>query len=100
MSNMGKSVVKSISGREVICRELTVAQVRAMTLRSEEIDPLGDLLFENVRLCDLPLLTNLLKEDVESMLPSDLRVVISGCRESNPDFFTMLDRMSASRTVS
>lgn len=41
---------------------------------------------------DLPVFTNLTAEKIELMRPSELRQVISACKEANPDFFGMLAR--------
>lgn len=94
MSSMGKTVLKKIGGHEVVCRELTVAEVRGLMQQGVSGDLVEDLLFEEVRLGDLLRLTNLTKEQLDEMLPSDLRAVVDGCKEANPDFFAMLARLS------
>lgn len=97
MSDLGKTVVKKFGDREVICRELTVADARKLI----ELEPSGDLvldaLFEDVRLGDLEVLTSLTKADMENMLPSELAAVVEACKKANPDFFGLLARLSKVR---
>lgn len=100
MSNIGKSVIKKVGEREVICRELTVSQVRGLVLSSGAPDLISDFLFEEIRLRDLPTFTNLSAEDVDAMYPSDIDVVVQGCKEANPHFFGLLARDAKARASS
>lgn len=93
MSEIGKIVNKRIGDLEVVCRELTVGRLRALLAAQPEMDVVRDLLFEDVRLGDLPVLTNLTIDQIEDLPPSALRLVVAGCREANPDFFAMLARL-------
>ena len=93
MSDIGKVVNKRIGELEVVCRELSVGRLRALLAAAPEMDVVRDFLFEDVRLGDLPVLTNLSIEQVEELPPSALSLVIAGCREANPDFFGMLARL-------
>lgn len=92
MSNIGKSVIKKVGEREVICRELTVSQVRGLVMSTGDADLISDYLFEEIRLRDLPTFTNLTAEEVDAMYPSDLVAVVQGCHEANPHFFGLLAR--------
>lgn len=94
MSSMGKTVIKKIGAREVVCRELTVAAARLLLQGSAASDVLSDVLFEDVRLGDLLVFTNLTSDEVGEMLPSELIEVVAGCKEANPDFFAMLARLA------
>ncbi len=55
-------------------------------------DLIGDSIFEDIRLSDLPVFTSLTKDELEEMAPSQLRQVVDLCKEKNPDFFAMLAR--------
>ncbi|PTQ70352.1 hypothetical protein [Pseudomonas sp. GV071] len=94
MSDMGKSKVMMVGAREVICRELTVAAARNLLQSENSGDLVKDALFLDVRLDELVLFTNLTSADISDMYPSELALVVEGCRAVNPDFFAMLDRLS------
>lgn len=100
MSNIGKSVIKKVGEREVICRELTVSQVRGLVMSTGDADLISDYLFEEIRLRDLPTFTNLTAEEVDAMYPSDLVAVVQGCQEANPHFFGLLAREAKARASS
>lgn len=100
MSNIGKTVIKKISDREVICRELTVSQVRGLVMTAGAADLISDFLFEEIRLRDLPVFTSLTEHEIEEMYPSDIAVVIQGCKEANPHFFELLAREAKTRVSS
>lgn len=97
MSDLGKVVVKRIGALDVVCRELTVGQLRGMLLADIEGDLVSDYLFEEARLVDLQVFTNLTREQLESLPPSELRGVVDACKEANPDFFGMLARVARAR---
>lgn len=92
MSGLGKTVVKKLGDKEVICRELTVGSVRQLLATESSYDIVSDGLFEDIRLADFALLTSLTADEIEVMLPSELAVVVEGCKEANPDFFGLLAR--------
>lgn len=100
MSDIGKVVNKRIGELEVVCRELTVGRLRSLLSTVVEVDVVDGCLFEEVRLVDLPTLTNLTKEQIDGLPPSALRTVIEGCREANPDFFEMLARLKRQQAIS
>jgi hypothetical protein len=83
-----------IGEKEVVCRELTVAGARQLIEASSAGELVADALFVDVRLGDLEVMTNLKKEEIEDMLPSDLSAVVDGCKKANPDFFGLLARLS------
>ncbi len=94
-SAVGKSVIKKVGGRSVVCSELTVGQVRGLLQQNNGGDLLDELLLEDVRLADLPIFTGLPAEELEQMLPSDLDVLVEGCKEANPSFFRMLAKLAS-----
>lgn len=100
MSGMGKAVLKRVAERDVICRELTVGQLRGLIASEMSGELVGDFLFEQVRLADLPHMTNLTPEQITELRPSELREVVEACREANPDFFGMLARLSKPQKAS
>lgn len=100
MNDIGKVVNKRIGELEVVCRELTVGRLRALLAAQPEFDVVRDMLFEDVRLGDLLVLTNLTIEQIEDLPPSALSIVVAGCREANPDFFGMLARLKRPQATS
>jgi hypothetical protein len=100
MSEMGKVVVRKVGALEVVCREMTVGQLRGLIASDLSGEVVGDFLFEEVRLADLQHMTNLTTEQVAELRPSQLREVVEACREANPDFFAMLARLAAARKAS
>lgn len=92
MSELTASVVHKINGKEVVFRELSVADVRKV-FTTESADEISDSLFDTLRLVDLPTFTSLLADDIEDLRPSQLRVVVEHCKAQNPDFFEMLARL-------
>lgn len=91
---MGKTKVIKAAGLEVVCRELSVADVRAMLSDAGDADVVDGFLFEDVRLQDIKRMTSLEAEQIEAMRPSELRVVADACKEANPHFFEMAHRLS------
>ncbi|MCJ8168631.1 phage tail assembly protein [Atopomonas sediminilitoris] len=94
MSDLVSAKVITVAEREVVVRELKVADVRQM-LACVSDDAVDSLLFEDLRLSDFPRMTSLTLEDVEQLRPSQLQYVLGACREMNPDFFEMLGRAKA-----
>ena len=92
--SLGKTVVIEVSGKEVICRELTVADLRAAISAETAPDVVGNFLFSEVRLRDLSAMTSLSEDEISAMRPSDLRSVLEACKRANPDFFEMAARLS------
>ncbi|MVW75394.1 hypothetical protein [Pseudomonas xionganensis] len=100
MSEMGAVVVRRIGELDVVCRELTVGQLRGLIGSAGDGEVVGDFLFEQVRLADLPRMTNLTAEQIAELRPSQLQSVVEACQEANPDFFKMLARLDAAGRAS
>lgn len=86
----------------VTVRELTVGEIRAWMKRTADggYDPVDDTLLQEVSLADLYGMTDLKAGQAENLTPSQLRLVFEGCREVNPDFFGLRDRIeSAGRQI-
>jgi hypothetical protein len=95
-SAVGKTVIKKLSnGQRVPCMELTVGQARGLLQPRQGSDVVDELLLEDLRLPDLPLFTGLKVEELEQMLPSDLEMLVEGCKEANPSFFRMLAKLAS-----
>lgn len=99
MTDASALTAKEIGGKAVVFKELTVAEIRSMTVSSREHNLLNDGLFEELSLAEIPPFTNLEMADLEDMVPSDIQKVIDGCRERNPHFFKMLARLAQGRTA-
>lgn len=85
-----------VGGVKVIVRELTVSEIRAWLegVSDEALDLVDSSLFEEVSLGDLPLMTDLKKEVIDSLTPSEIDEVITVCREVNARFFAMRARLA------
>jgi hypothetical protein len=93
MSESSSLSVKSIAGKEIVFRELTVADVRAIAGDRSDFDVITDCLFEDMSLRDIPRMTSLNAGEIEEMLPSQIAQVIAACKERNPHFFKMLAQL-------
>lgn len=94
MSSMGKAVLKKVAGIDVICREMTVAEIRALMTAGGTASVVDAALLKDAALDDLLAMTNLTAEQISEMRPSELQDVMAGCKEANPDFFNMLARLT------
>lgn len=97
MSNMGKTALRKVAGREVVCRELTVGQVRLLLAKECKKDLANISLMEDMLLEDIEVFTSLTQDEVDAMYPSELADVVAGCKEANPHFFAMLAKLEAQR---
>ncbi|UCP00100.1 hypothetical protein LF844_09890 [Metapseudomonas lalkuanensis] len=93
MNVIAASIVKKVGDREVIVRELSVGDARAMFASVSDGDVFDDLLFVDCRIDDLVRMTSLSREDVDDLRPSEVREVIAACKEQNPDFFGLWARL-------
>ena len=87
----------SLDGTPVIVREMTVLQVRdwlAAATAERPLDLVGDGLFPACALADLPRMTDLTAERIDHLRPSQIEQVIAACKELNPHFFGMTERLS------
>ncbi|EQM66115.1 hypothetical protein QYE80_08105 [Pseudomonas tohonis] len=98
MSEATTLKVRTIAGREVHFRELTVGEARSL-FGSDSDDIFGGLLFPGASLSDLAAMTNLAVGEMDEFLPSQIHEVIKGCREMNPDFFALLERLGRARAA-
>lgn len=94
---------------EVIVSELTPGQMRQMLLTSpwpgedaseEDVARyrVDVWLFEECRLSDLALYTNLKITELEALPPTQLRKLLAKAKELNPDFFGALGRMAEAQS--
>lgn len=93
---MGMAKAVKVDDKEVVCRELRVMEIRdwIQTASKEDggLDIVGELLFEDITLELISMITQLPEKDLEKFSPSDLQKIIAGCKEVNQDFFGMLKR--------
>jgi len=85
-----------VSDRDVNIHEVTVGEVREY-LQAEEtgnisIDPVTDLMFEDLSLRDLVFMTDITLADMDDMKPSQIQELIDACKGLNPHFFAMASR--------
>lgn len=91
---VGRKVIQ-VDGLDVIVKELTVAEVRAML--SQELaspDTLADCIMGDIRLSDVSIMTSLTEDQLEGMLPSRIQEVIDACKGVNRHFFALTARLS------
>lgn len=84
----------------VICRELTVLQVRSWieaAAQDRAVDVVAEMLFTACSLDSLKRMTDLTDERINALRPSQINELIEVCRELNPDFFALLGRLSTLR---
>lgn len=84
--------------REVIFRELTVAEIRNWLAALEKaeggvVDFVSEGLLEEGSLSDVVLMSELSMEELDRMAPSEIEALIPVCRELNPRFFTLRNRL-------
>lgn len=92
-----KTIQVGDPSREVTIREPTVAEMRNWLaemdrLKNEPIDFVTHGLLNDASLMDIVLMSNLTLEDLDGMVPSEIKEVIAVCQEINPDFFTIRSR--------
>lgn len=91
-------VIKEIEvgGRKVQVKELTVGEIRGWLAGKAAVGDLVDsMLFEEVSISDLAVLTDLSAEEVDAMTPGEIARVIEVAREVNARFFAMRERVVA-----
>lgn len=84
-------------GLGITCRELSVLEIRdwmkSLAQGVDEPDPVGDTLIEAVSLADLMRMSDATPEQLDSLAPSQLRVLAADCKEVNRDFFALRERL-------
>ncbi|MBF0157500.1 MAG: hypothetical protein HQL57_09985 [Magnetococcales bacterium] len=87
-----------LDGRTVTVRELTVAEVRLWLkeldqLREGALDLVTEGIMADASLGDVARMTDLTPEELDGFTPSAIESVIAVCREINPHFFRLRDRL-------
>lgn len=94
---MSLTKVSQVSGLGIVCRELTVQEIRdwlkAMAIEANPFDLVGDTLIEDFSLTDLMAMTDATVEQLGARTPSELRQLHADCREVNGDFFALRGRV-------
>lgn len=79
---------------DVVIKEITVADARALLAREGgELDLVRENLFADLSLSDLEVFTSLTLEQMEGMLPTQLREVVDAVIEMNRHFFELVGRL-------
>lgn len=85
-----------IGARDVTVKELTVGDIREYLkleesdiVKGKAIDPVTDLMLEDMSLRDIVMMTDLSIEDVDVFTSRELLELVKACREWNPGFFTL-----------
>lgn len=90
----GRKVIQ-VGALDVIVKELTVSEVRALLNQDPgDVDLVGDFIFSDVRLRDLTVMTSLTEHQLEDLLPSQIQEVIESCKGMNRHFFELMGRLS------
>lgn len=91
----------TLGERNVMVKELTVAEVRAWMesekRREEKSDLLRDMLIDGVSFADMARMSDLSIEEMEQMLPSELQQLADACAEVNRVFFNLCARVAPLR---
>ncbi|WP_311969347.1 hypothetical protein [Pseudomonas baltica] len=86
-----------IGDLRVICRELTVMQVRKWLEEASQptsLDTVSAVLFKDCTISDILRMTDLTDEAIDQLRPSQVEVVIDTCKGLNPHFFGLLGRLT------
>ncbi|MBK0415187.1 hypothetical protein JD974_12305 [Chromobacterium haemolyticum] len=90
---MKKSKITTLDNkRDVHCRELTVAEIRAL-FEYAPADQVDAFLLPGISLTELAAMTDLSLEEMAALPPSQLEKVLADCREVNSYFFDMQARL-------
>lgn len=98
MSRLTKDVQVDALNRRVVAKELDVSEIRAHlasggVIEGADFDAVGALLFPEVEFADLTAMSDVTLEELGRLAPSEIKAIIAGCREVNPDFFGMRARL-------
>ena len=98
MSRLTRDVQVDVLGRRITARELDVSEVRAHLAgagaAAAEVDAVGVLLFDGISFADLTAMSDVTLDELGRLAPSEIKDIISACREVNADFFAMMARLA------
>ena len=86
-----------IDGTPIICRELTVMQIRQWLEEAGQatnLDVVNEALFKDCSLHDLKRMTDLTDDVINTLKPSHIQKAIDVAKELNPHFFALLSRLT------
>ena len=90
-----------VEGREVTVRELTVGEIRAWladlaaSTNQQQQDALGLILFEEISLREITMITDLPSMQIETLRPSSLKQLVQAIITVNPQWHDCRKRLSA-----
>lgn len=94
---MSVTKVVKVRDTEVTVRELTVSDIRAWlvanTNSKEKVDIVDNMLFDDISLEDIKLMSSITDDVIEALAVSQLRQVVEVCKELNPYFFNMREQL-------
>ncbi|MCY1290069.1 hypothetical protein D9M68_790220 [compost metagenome] len=94
---MALTKTSKAGGLGIVCRELTVLEIRdwlkGLQAGVAEPDPVGDTLIEASSQADLLQMTNATQAQLDALTPSELRELAQDCKDVNPDFFALRERI-------
>ena len=91
---MRKSKIMKWNGKEVTCKELTVAEIDQLLSSAPPPNALDLVFGDRIPTAAVTMSTGLQAADLESESPSLLDELWSGVEEVNPFFVPMLDRLA------
>ena len=93
MTDCTGKTVEPIAGRDVIIKELTVAELRVVLESRAKYDTLHHELFPDLALTEIPAFSSVSLEDLESFRPSQIEELSEKIKARNRHFFVMLARL-------
>lgn len=101
MSRLTQDVQIGALNRRVVVLELDVSEIRrhlrqaadAATGADNEFDVASVLLFDGISFADLQAMSDVTAEELGRLAPSEIKAIITACREVNADFFAMKARL-------
>lgn len=91
---MRKSKIIQWNDKEVVCKELTVGEIRNLMEHPPEVIALDAIFFDRIPAAAIVLSTGLSEEDLSSVTPSSLDLLWGSVEEINPFFVQMLKRLA------
>lgn len=92
---MRKTKIIKIDNKEITIKELRVKDIRTVLEIAENAEE-DDFLKQAETL--LPLVTDIKRDDIEEMAPSEIKILWEAFREVNADFLSVIGRLGIGET--